>query len=62
MHAYINYMIEFIYIIGAVITFFAQLKNGFLTALITAILWPIMIVGLSLFTFFGSIYYANKKK
>ena len=55
-------MIEFIYITIAVITFFAQLKNGFLTALITAILWPIMIVGLSLFTFFGSIYYANKKK
>ena len=55
-------MIEFIYITVAVITFFAQLNNGFFTALITAIFWPIMVVGLSVFKFFSSIYYANKKK
>jgi len=54
-------MIEGIYIIMAVILFFAQLQNGFFTALITAAFWPIWIVGLSLFQFFLTLYHVVKK-
>lgn len=35
-------MIEGIYIIVAVLLFFAQLKNGFIMAFFTAVLWPIV--------------------
>ena len=54
-------MIEAIYIIMAVILFFAQLQNGFFTALLTAVFWPIVLVGLSLFQFFLILYHVVKK-
>jgi hypothetical protein len=54
-------MLEGIYIVVAVIFFFAQLRNGFFMALLTAAFWPIVIVGLSLYTFFLSLYAVIKK-
>lgn len=54
-------MLEGIYIVIAVLLFFAQLQNGFFTALLTAIFWPIVIVGGSIFLFFGIIYHSVKK-
>ncbi|EKA3900159.1 hypothetical protein EFU53_000982 [Vibrio cholerae] len=54
-------MLEGIYIVIAILLFFAQLQNGFFTALLTAVFWPIVIVGLSLFQFFLALYYAVKK-
>ena len=54
-------MLEVIYVIGAVLLFFAQLKNGFFTALLTAAFWPIALIGLTLFTFFGALYSSLKK-
>ncbi len=54
-------MIEGIYIIMAVILFFAQWRNGFFTALLTAVFWPVVIVGLGTFLFFSTLYYLVKK-
>lgn len=54
-------MLEFIYISVAVLMFFGQMKNGFFTAILTALFWPIVVVGMSLFTFFSAIYYSVKK-
>jgi hypothetical protein len=54
-------MLEAIYIIIAVLIFFAQLQNGFFTALLTAIFWPFVLVGVSLFSFFSVLYYSVKK-
>lgn len=54
-------MLEGIYIVIAVLLFFAQIKNGFFTALLTAVFWPIVIVGLSLYTFVSIIYSLAKK-
>jgi len=55
------FMLEAIYIIIMVLLFFAQLQNGFFTALLTAVFWPIVLVGLTLFSFFGVLYYSVKK-
>tara|TARA_R110001592_G_scaffold363231_2_gene681932 strand:+ start:257 stop:439 length:183 start_codon:yes stop_codon:yes gene_type:complete len=54
-------MLEGIYIVIAVLVFFAQFNNGFFTALLTAAFWPIVIVGLSIFLFFSMIYHSVKK-
>lgn len=54
-------MLEATYIVIAVLLFLAQLKNGFFIALVTAVFWPIVIVGLTLFTMFSAIYYSVKK-
>ena len=54
-------MLEGIYIVIAIFLFFAQLKNGFFSALLTAIFWPIVIVGLAIFTFFSMMYLWVKK-
>lgn len=42
-------MLEGIYIVGAVLLFLAQLRNGFFMALITAVFWPVVLIGLSVF-------------
>ncbi|MBV1950972.1 MAG: hypothetical protein KUG64_02075 [Cycloclasticus sp.] len=54
-------MLEGIYIVIAVLLFFAQLQNGFFTALLTAVFWPVVIVGGSIFLFFSMIYHSVKK-
>jgi hypothetical protein len=54
-------MLLTIYIVVAVLLFLAQLNNGFFTALLTAIFWPIVLTGLTLFTFFGALYHVIKK-
>ena len=54
-------MLEAIFLIIAVILFFAQLKNGFFTALLTAVFWPIVILGMGLFGLFLSLYHSVKK-
>jgi len=54
-------MLEGIYIVIAVLLFFAQIKNGFFTALLTAVFWPIVIVGLSLYISVSIIYSLAKK-
>lgn len=55
-------MLEGIYIVIAVLLFFAQLRNGFFTALLTAAFWPIVIVGMSLYLVFNMLYLSVKKK
>ncbi len=55
------HMLEAIYVIIAVLLFIAQLRNGFFTALLTAVSWPIVLPGLALFMFFSTIYYSVKK-
>ena len=54
-------MLEGAYIFVAFLIFFAQLQNGFFTALLTAVFWPIAIVGVSIFLFFSIIYHSVKK-
>ena len=54
-------MIEAAYIVIALLLFFAQLQNGFFTALLTAIFWPIVLVGMMLFGVFSALYYSVKK-
>lgn len=54
-------MIEAAYIVIALLLFFAQLQNGFFTALLTAIFWPIVLVGMTLFGVFSALYYSVKK-
>ncbi len=54
-------MLEGIYIVIAVLLFFAQLQNGFFTALLTAVFWPIVIAGSAIFIFFTMIYHVVKK-
>lgn len=54
-------MLEGIYIVIAILLFFAQLQNGFITALLTAVFWPIVIVGGLIFLFFSMIYHSVKK-
>ena len=54
-------MLEAIYIVVAVLGFFAQLKNGFFMALITAALWPIVIGGLAIFIFVSILYHQVKR-
>lgn len=54
-------MLEGIYIVIAVLLFFAQLQNGFFTALLTAVFWPIVIVGMGLYLFFNMLYLSVKK-
>lgn len=54
-------MLEGIYIVIAVLLFFAQLQNGFFSALLTAIFWPIAIIGATAFIFFNAIYHSVKK-
>lgn len=54
-------MIEVIYVAIAVLIFFAQVRNGFLTALLTAVFWPVAIAGLTLITIFGLIYHTVKR-
>jgi hypothetical protein len=56
-----GFMLEGIYIVIAILLFFAQLQNGFFTALLTAVFWPIVIVGGSIFLFFSMIYHSVKK-
>ncbi|EPP5340485.1 hypothetical protein ACUSRM_004654 [Vibrio alginolyticus] len=56
-----NIMLESFYIIIAILLFFAQIQNGFITALLTAVFWPIVIVGTSMFIFFNMIYQSVKK-
>jgi hypothetical protein len=50
-----------IYIIFAFVLFKAQLQNGFATAFLTAVFWPIVIPGMALVMFF-QIFYAVIKK
>ena len=45
-----------VYIIFAFVLFKAQLQNGFTTAVLTAVFWPIVIVGLALMMFFQTLY------
>ena len=54
-------MLVGIYIVMAILLFFAQIKNGFITALLTAVFWPVVIVGGSLFLFFTTLYHLVKK-
>lgn len=54
-------MLGVIYIVIAVLIFFAQLQNGFFTALLTAVFWPIAVVGGAIFIFFSMIYHSVKK-
>ncbi|PFG10685.1 hypothetical protein [Marinobacter sp. LV10MA510-1] len=54
-------MLEGIYIVIAILLFVAQLQNGFFTALLTAVFWPIVIVGTSVFLLFSMIYHSVKK-
>jgi len=54
-------MLASIYIIIAVIFFFAQRKNGLFTALLTATFWPIVLASLTLFGFFSVLYHSVKK-
>jgi hypothetical protein len=54
-------MLEAIYLIIAVGLFFAQLRNGFFTALITAVFWPIAIVGSSIYLIALMIRHEVKK-
>jgi len=42
-------MLAAIYIIIAILLFFAQIRNGFFTALLTAVFWPIIIIGMPIF-------------
>jgi len=50
-----------IYIIFAYVLFKAQLQNGFTTAFLTAVFWPIVIVGMALVGTF-QIFYAIIKE
>ena len=50
-----------VYIVIAVFLFKAQLQNGFTTAFLTAVFWPIVIVGMALVGTF-QIFYAIIKK
>jgi hypothetical protein len=54
-------MLETIYIVVAVLGFFAQLRNGFFNALITAALWPIVIGGMGIFIFLYGLYTLVKR-
>jgi len=54
-------MLELIYIIIALFLFFAQLQNGFFTALLTAIFWPIVIIVVPVFILFSMIYNMVKR-
>jgi hypothetical protein len=49
------------YIVFAFVLFKAQLQNGFTTAFLTAVFWPIVIVGMALVGTF-QIFYAIIKK
>lgn len=50
-----------IYIVLAVLLFMAQVQNGFLTALLAAVFWPVVLIGLSLFQIF-LIFKGNTKE
>ncbi|EPW4741123.1 hypothetical protein ABK995_19245 [Vibrio parahaemolyticus] len=52
---------EVVYVVIAVLLFFAQLQNGFITALLTAVFWPIVIVGGAIYLFFSMLYISVKK-
>lgn len=54
-------MLETIYVVIAILFFFAQVRNGFFTAALTAIFWPIVLAGLTIFGIVTSVYYAVKK-
>lgn len=54
-------MLVGIYIVIAFILFSAQLQNGFFTALLSAIFWPIVLVGLSIYVCFNFLYHSVKK-
>jgi hypothetical protein len=54
-------MLEAIYVVVAILFFLAQLKNGFFTALLTAVCWPIVLVGLPLLIVFRILYESVKK-
>ncbi len=54
-------MLETIYLVVAVLAFFAQLRNGFFMALLDAVFWPIVIVGLTLFNIALGLYVALKR-
>jgi len=54
-------MLEAIYIVVAVITFLAQVRNGFFLALLAAAFWPVVIVGLSVFMLFTTLIMSIKK-
>ncbi|MCX9575701.1 MULTISPECIES: hypothetical protein [Vibrio] len=54
-------MLEGVYIVIATLLFFSQLQNGFFIALLTAIFWPIVIIGGALYIFFSMIYHSVKK-
>jgi|SaaInlStandDraft_4_1057021.scaffolds.fasta_scaffold92826_2 hypothetical protein len=55
---------EGVYILIAIAIFLAQLQNGFFTALLTAIFWPVWLAGVALFAFiaaFGSVIESWRK-
>lgn len=54
-------MLETIYVVIAVLIFFAQVRNGFFTASLTAVFWPIALAGLTVFTIVTTAYHAMKK-
>lgn len=54
-------MLEAIYVVVAVLIFFAQVRNGLITAALTALFWPIVIVALTVFTIVTTAYHVMKK-
>lgn len=54
-------MLEAVYIVMAVLFFCAQLQNGFFTALLTAVFWPFVLIGMTLFVVFSALYSLVKK-
>jgi hypothetical protein len=56
-------MWETVYIIVGLLTFFAQLRNGLISAILTAILWPIALGILVLSPFIlGVLSFFNKSR
>lgn len=53
-------MLVAIYIVVAVLMFFAQLRNGFFMALMTAVFWPIIFPLMSVYIVFMMIRTAVK--
>lgn len=54
-------MFEAIYVVVAIITFLAQVRNGFFVALLTAAFWPVVIVGLTVYMLFSTLLILIRK-